>query len=420
VNNASAQHTIGGIIGTPAYIAPEILSANEPQYNTSTDMYAFAILMNEMLSGVIPFGGLTFPQICMKLSLSEGNRPQLFGDVYHAERTGDGVTMELQVLIQRGWHSDYLKRPPFNKLCSQFRKLLSAVGGDPRRQPRLKHSPRSPVKSPQASHFTPLSSLSVAEVGTVLDHIHMSLFVESFNTHQVSGLILSLCESVDELMSIGVTTVMHARGLLVKIKLWNECGVDNQLLQVYTTTSTSTTPVYSPHMSNTTTTTAPLTQSIVVPRVEAVIVATSVEEAVLFATRAARTARNVQSPVTCSFIHNDENGTYIGEPWVDGSIVFGIGFVSSVSEFVEGEKVPFRYEGQWFNGKLCGHGVCYKCRSGLELDMSIFNDVYPESGYLIFLNMSSNIGNIDHKLLMNGYGRRVIKLVEEVFFKSII
>jgi hypothetical protein len=239
------------------------------------------------------------------------------------------------------------------------------------------------------------------EIGTVLSRIHISLFFESFNTHQVAGLILSSCESVDEMMSIGVTTVMHARGLLVKIRLWNECGVDHQLLQV--STCASTTPVCSPHLSTTTTTTAPLTQSVIVSRVDAAVVSTSVEEAVY-----------LQSPVTHSFIYNGvKNASYIGEPWIDGLVVFGIGFLS-VSNNSTGYKCSFRCEGQWLNGKPCGHGVV--CKTDLEMNMSVFDVIYPESGYLILSNILVQIGFFDHKLRMNGFGLDILSVQEVSYY----
>ncbi|HEX6528092.1 MAG TPA: protein kinase [Streptosporangiaceae bacterium] len=47
--------TTGTVLGTAAYLAPELLTGNEP--SPATDMYAFGITMYELLAGAPPFAG---------------------------------------------------------------------------------------------------------------------------------------------------------------------------------------------------------------------------------------------------------------------------------------------------------------------------------------------------------------------------
>ena len=54
----AALSTTGGAKGTPAYMAPELFLQDSPVYGQVTDMYAFAVLMNEVLTGEAPFASL--------------------------------------------------------------------------------------------------------------------------------------------------------------------------------------------------------------------------------------------------------------------------------------------------------------------------------------------------------------------------
>ena len=62
----------GGVVGTPAYIAPEVWDGEEP--TRQTDLYALGCIVYEMLTGEVLFSGKT-PSVVMRKHLMEG--PQL-------------------------------------------------------------------------------------------------------------------------------------------------------------------------------------------------------------------------------------------------------------------------------------------------------------------------------------------------------
>ncbi len=62
LEGASAGLTFSGhIVGTPSYLAPELLSGNSP--SAQSDLYSMGIMLFEMLSGKRPFRGANFQEI---------------------------------------------------------------------------------------------------------------------------------------------------------------------------------------------------------------------------------------------------------------------------------------------------------------------------------------------------------------------
>jgi hypothetical protein len=72
-----------------------------------------------------------------------------------------------------------------------------------------------------------LKSLSVEEVGDLMVRIEMKGLKNVLMSHEVSGIILSACEEVGDLMSsdIGVTSKLQARALFREIENWKMNGV---------------------------------------------------------------------------------------------------------------------------------------------------------------------------------------------------
>ena len=55
INTKSMHLTMTGEIGKPIYMSPELLKDEESLYTSSNYVYAFAIVANEIVTGVEPF-----------------------------------------------------------------------------------------------------------------------------------------------------------------------------------------------------------------------------------------------------------------------------------------------------------------------------------------------------------------------------
>ena len=101
------------IVGTPGYTAPEVLRGEH--YDTSADVFSFAIVMCELLTLRAPYSDLmkdeegesllTWPQITAMTQKKDGGlRPSLPGEM-------DGEMVEL---VRKSWSGDAALRPSFS------------------------------------------------------------------------------------------------------------------------------------------------------------------------------------------------------------------------------------------------------------------------------------------------------------------
>ncbi|KAK8406422.1 hypothetical protein O3P69_007237 [Scylla paramamosain] len=93
----------GSIRGTPAWMAPELLTKGD--VSTKCDVYSYAIILWEMLSTSHPFKGLDIFQIME--TIEAGGRPPL---------PSGGVSPELKELITSCWAQNPSLRPSFEEI----------------------------------------------------------------------------------------------------------------------------------------------------------------------------------------------------------------------------------------------------------------------------------------------------------------
>jgi serine/threonine protein kinase len=125
----------GGAKGTPLYMAPELFLYETREYKQTTDIYAFAVMMNEILTGDIPYQG-TSRDIGVLMSESKGeHRPKIFQDpveMHTGIKSMSGVCDELQKVVQICWATDPANRISFESLNKRLQRILHTLGGDPR------------------------------------------------------------------------------------------------------------------------------------------------------------------------------------------------------------------------------------------------------------------------------------------------
>lgn len=96
------------IVGTPAFIAPE--TYNQNIYSKSIDVYAFGMLVYEVMSKKMPFDGISKYLIILYASKNE-NFPQL----------DDQIPQKYRDLIEACWSFDPKKRPTFDYIVEDLK-----------------------------------------------------------------------------------------------------------------------------------------------------------------------------------------------------------------------------------------------------------------------------------------------------------
>ena len=106
------------MIGTPAYLAPEIYMNKE--YSKSSDVYSFGLIIYEILSGEKPFTNVISPKGIKQIILDEESRPQIPETICESYRN----------LIERCWSQKPELRPTFETIVDELRTNPSFITQD--------------------------------------------------------------------------------------------------------------------------------------------------------------------------------------------------------------------------------------------------------------------------------------------------
>ncbi len=99
--------------GTPNYMAPELLMAKP--YGRPVDVYAFAVLLNELHCREVPWDGYSPADI--KALVASGKRP----------RTEMTMALDAERLLHRAWHQEAAVRPTFPEIVADIRRVIEAL-----------------------------------------------------------------------------------------------------------------------------------------------------------------------------------------------------------------------------------------------------------------------------------------------------
>jgi serine/threonine protein kinase len=229
------------IKGTPMYLAPETYRM---QYSTASDVYAFAITFNELMTECAPVptslskasGAPGLMQLVTAVC-TDGDRPEICAE--------PGVVGEvIRRLIRQCWHQDPQQRCSFAHITSELPNILQAatsisVMGSMRIDPlhmmktlRLFDGPANvpnipvPVPAP-VNGKKQLSDLTVSELSALLEAVQLDAVKDVLASHKVTGRSLSYCEDVEDLLApeFGLSSKGLARGLMEQIKIWKVNGL---------------------------------------------------------------------------------------------------------------------------------------------------------------------------------------------------
>mmetsp|Transcript_38870 Transcript_38870/g.67228 ORF Transcript_38870/g.67228 Transcript_38870/m.67228 type:complete len:1463 (-) Transcript_38870:125-4513(-) len=247
--------------GTPSYLAPEAFNA---QYSVASDVFAFGILLNEILTEKLPVpisvAGPNAPNIFQLKDAvcRDQHRPSLYSD---EGRVGDA----LRRLTTRCWSQEPARRCGFAQITVELTNILhaavtvakygsakfeqgelAAIVSEPAVSMLSRHNSQASVTTtisayavaapeenttttgtvttlgansapnfpaaapppppPPVEHTTQgttrlLEELTVEEVGALMEAIQMHPLKEVLVSHRVSGLMLTCVETVDDLLS---------------------------------------------------------------------------------------------------------------------------------------------------------------------------------------------------------------------------
>lgn len=100
-------NSISFVKGTPIYMSPEIWFHSD--YSKASDVYAFSIILYEIITNIKPFKNFNFFNIPLKVK--EGYRPEFTKEIPQSYKD----------LIISCWNRDPLKRPTFDEIVEKLR-----------------------------------------------------------------------------------------------------------------------------------------------------------------------------------------------------------------------------------------------------------------------------------------------------------
>jgi serine/threonine protein kinase len=151
--------TTGLVLGTPAYMAPEQILAEE--VNASADLYAVGACLYEMLTGEPPVGNVTGPQVARKVL--ELDAPRLVEEKIDSRPIADVIAKALAKKSEDRFLSASEMAAALSKVLSKPIELATTQMGPPPSQAKTKRAPVA-AKKPSSSSSPMRLFLSAASV----------------------------------------------------------------------------------------------------------------------------------------------------------------------------------------------------------------------------------------------------------------
>lgn len=113
------SYTMSVCVGTPIYMAPEVIQSS--YYDYKADVFSFALMISEMITGFKPFTQFCSDPLTIQQSILDGIRP-VFDDEL-------GVSQDMKDLLENMWAADYNDRPDFDTVLDTMREKKIAFPG---------------------------------------------------------------------------------------------------------------------------------------------------------------------------------------------------------------------------------------------------------------------------------------------------
>ena len=124
-----ADKPLGGIYGNLPYIAPEVISGKE--YTFASDIYSFAMLIWEILSGQPPFANFNeYSDYELAMNIIDGMRPKI----------GSEVPLKYKELMERCWDADPTKRPSAKMLTNTLEEMFNSHYQNKNKEQRINNN----------------------------------------------------------------------------------------------------------------------------------------------------------------------------------------------------------------------------------------------------------------------------------------
>ena len=107
-------------VGTPSYVAPEVIAAKEgaaDAFTNKADVYSFGIVLWQVIVCRAPYGSMHFSQVLFNV-VNTDLRPPIDEQVWRGE-----VLTRLGTLVQRCWMRDQSTRPEFHQVVAELAEL---------------------------------------------------------------------------------------------------------------------------------------------------------------------------------------------------------------------------------------------------------------------------------------------------------
>ena len=118
------QLKITTMSGSGIFRAPEIL-VDEGLYTFKSEVYSFAMISYQILTGRVPFQGESWGEI--KKKIIRGTRPDF----------PKHVDTKVKSLLQKYWHQDQNRRPTFSEICDELRKVQTDFAPQPHKHQKI-------------------------------------------------------------------------------------------------------------------------------------------------------------------------------------------------------------------------------------------------------------------------------------------